>query len=60
MENSICKEHSGLKARIGALEGNVTELWSHWNGMQKMIIGIFIALSLNLIGVIIILIKGMA
>jgi len=53
MENSICKEHSGLKARIGALEGNVTELWRKWNGMQKIIITLLLS---NLIGVIILLI----
>ena len=53
MENSICKEHSGLKARIDALEGNVTELWRKWNGMQKIIITLLLS---NLIGVIILLI----
>jgi len=53
MENSICKEHSGLKARIGTLEGNVTELWRKWNGMQKIIITLLLS---NLIGVIILLI----
>ena len=57
--NNVCKAHSGILARIKVCEGNVTELWNHWNGMQKTIIGIFIALSLNLIGVIVILIKNL-
>ena len=53
MENSICKEHSGLIARIKTCEVNVTELWKKWNGMQKIIITLLLS---NLIGVIILLI----
>ena len=54
MENSICKEHSGLVARIVTLEGNVAELWKKWNGMQKIII---IFLLSNMIGMIVLLIE---
>ena len=54
--NYVCKEHSGFKERLKDCEGNVTELWNHWNGMQKMVIGIFVTLSFNLIGVIIIVV----
>ena len=53
MENSICKEHSGLEAKIENCEGNVNELWKKWNGMQKIIITLLLS---NLIGVIILLI----
>jgi len=56
--NYVCKEHSGFKERLKDCEGNVTELWNHWNSMQKTIIGIFIALSMNLLGVVIILIMN--
>jgi len=55
--NGICKAHSGFKAKIEDLESNVSRLWEKWDGMQKMIIGIFVTLSLNLIGVIFILVK---
>ena len=53
MEESLCKEHSGLVARIKTCEGNVTELWNKWNGMQKIIITLLLS---NLIGVIVLLI----
>jgi len=49
MDNSICKQHSGLLARINALEKDVTGLWAKWNGMQKLLFGIFGAVILNLI-----------
>lgn len=50
--NHICKAHSGVLARIEDCEENVKALWQNWNANQKMILGIFITLSLNLIGVI--------
>ena len=58
MENGICKKHSGIERDIRHLEDNVSELWKHWNGMQKTIIAIFVTLSLNLIGVIFLLLRG--
>ena len=54
MGNEICKEHSGLVARLAACEANVTELWKKWNGMQKVIMTLLLS---NLIGVIVLLIK---
>jgi len=54
MEEIVCKEHSGLVARLKTCEGNVTELWNKWNGMQKIIITLLLS---NLIGVIVLLIK---
>jgi len=56
--NYVCKEHSGFEERLKDCEGNVIELWDHWNGMQKTIMGIFIALSMNLLGVVIILVMN--
>ena len=55
--NSICKAHSGFKARIEDCEENVKNLWTKYNNNQKMVLGIFITLSLNLIGVIAVLIR---
>ena len=47
--NSLCKQHSGFKARIETLESNVTELWKKWNGMQKILFMTFGAVILNLL-----------
>lgn len=55
--NAICKEHSGFKARIEDLENNVSRLWKKWDGMQKMVLGVFITLSINLICVILLLVR---
>ena len=57
MENHICKEHSGHEARLNDMENNVQKLWDKWDGMQKTILGIFVTLSLNLIGVIFLLLR---
>lgn len=52
MDNLLCKKHSGLVVQIEKLESNVSQLWKKWDGMQKMIVGIFVALALNLLGII--------
>jgi len=57
--NNLCKAHSGVIERLKDCEGNVKELWKHWNSNQKMVLGIFITLSLNLIGVIALLINSL-
>ena len=57
-ETGVCKEHSGLLARIRALEGNVSELWTKWNGMQKMLVGTLVSALLSFVGVIVLLIRG--
>jgi len=49
MENSICKQHSGLLAKIDALEKQVTGLWAKWNKMQALLFVIFGGVILNLI-----------
>lgn len=59
--SSVCKKHSGIKAKIEILERNVSELWRKWDSMQKMLIGIFVTLSLNLIvGIILLLLRAYA
>lgn len=57
MANEVCKAHSGIVAKIETLEANVQKIWENWNSLQKMIIGIFVALSLNLIGIIFVLLR---
>ncbi len=47
--NQLCKAHSGFKARIETMEGQMQELWKKWNGMQKMLFMIFGAVILNLV-----------
>ena len=57
LNDSICKAHSGIIARIKNCEDDVKTLWSKWDGMQKMTLGIFITLSLNLIAVVFLLLR---
>ena len=62
VDNNICNQHSGFKAKIETLEDNVLRLWNKWDSMQKTVLGVFVVLSMNLVGVIVILImsiKGM-
>lgn len=55
LQNNRCKAHSGLEAKIEILEDNVKRLWTKWDKMQNIVIGIFVTMSLNLIAAIIIL-----
>ena len=57
--NGFCKQHSGFESRIKHLEDNVLGLWDKWDNMQKTILGIFVALSLNLIGVVALLMRAL-
>lgn len=57
MENYICKQHSGHEERLKKLEDNVKDLWNKWDFMQRLTLGIFITMVLNLVGVIFTLIK---
>ena len=56
-QNGTCKEHTGIVERVKDCEDNVKNIWKKWDGMQKMILAIFVALSLNLIGVIFLLLR---
>lgn len=57
MNNELCKEHSGFKARIAKLEDNVSQLWRKWDNMQKMVFVIFGGIIINLVGVILLLLR---
>ena len=57
INNSVCKAHSGIIARIKNCEDDVKALWNKWDSMQKMTLGIFITLSLNLIAVVFLLLR---
>jgi hypothetical protein len=52
-----CNEHSGFEARIKSVEDNVKSLWNRWDWIQKIVLGVFITLSLNLIGVIALIVR---
>ncbi len=52
---NICKAHSGFDARIKNMEDNVKRLWTKWDKMQTIVIGIFVTMSLNLITAVVIL-----
>jgi len=54
MNGDQCHAHSGICKTVKTLEANVTELWKNWNGMQKILIGIFVGVIMNLIGVIVV------
>ena len=54
MNNELCHAHSGTCKSIKVLEANVTQLWDKWNGMQKVVIGIFVGIIMNLIGVVVV------
>ena len=58
-DNNLCKQHSGFLARIDSLEDNVHDLWTKWNGMQKLLIGTLISALLSFTGVAILLIRSM-
>ena len=53
--NTLCKAHSGLNARLDTAEDNVSRLWKKWDSMQKLLIGSLLAGMFNLAGIIVIL-----
>lgn len=57
--DNFCKQHSGFEARIEDVEDDVSTLWKKWDGMQKMVMGIFITLSLNLICIVFLILRTM-
>ena len=57
MCDSVCKAHSGFVSDIRTLERNVTNLWSKWDNMQRLLIGTLVSTCLSLIGVIFLLVK---
>ena len=48
--NGVCKQHSGFESRIHTLEDNVEKLWTKWDSVQKLLIGILTGVILNLVG----------
>ena len=59
MERDTCKEHTGVVSRLATCEHLTEKLWGEIKSMQKMTLGIMVALSMNLVGVIFILILQM-
>jgi len=56
-ENNTCKAHSGFKTDIINMKADISKLWEKWDTMQKTIIAIFVTLSLNLVGIIFLLLR---
>ena len=54
MSDELCHAHSGICKTVKTLEDNVTELWKNWNSMQKVLIGIFVGVIMNLVGIIVV------
>ena len=50
LDSQFWKDHFGLLERAKNLEDNVSKLWTKWDSMQKMVVGILVGLILNLIG----------
>jgi len=44
--------------RIKELENDVKALWDKWDGMQRLILGMFVTLAFNLVGIIALLAKN--
>jgi len=57
-QNTVCKAHSGVKSDIENMKNDIKKLWEKWDNMQKTIIAVFVTLSLNLLGVIFLLLRG--
>lgn len=55
--NKICKRHSGVEEAINTLKDDVSMLYKKWDWLQKTVIGIFAAICVNLIMVIVLLAK---
>ena len=55
---ALCNEHSGFNVKLNTLENNVRQLWKRWDWLQKIVLGIFITLSLNLLGILALLAKS--
>ena len=48
----ICMAHSGMCKAVKDLEEDVRELWSKYNGMQKLLIGTLVSSLFTLMGMI--------
>lgn len=55
----VFKDHSGIVARVEMQEEQMKSVWEKWEWAQRMIIGIFVTLSLNLIGVVFLVVRTM-
>ncbi len=57
MNNEVCFKHSGMEAKVDALEDNVSKLWTKWDSIQKLLIGTLTSAFLSLIGIIFLLLR---
>lgn len=52
----VCGDHSGICARVKTLEGQVNILFDKWDSMNTKLTAALVALSLNLVGIVALLI----
>ena len=52
MRDEVCLKHSGICARVKALEENMTSVWNKWDNVQKLLIGTLVSALLSLAGVV--------
>ena len=51
-ETDVCLKHSGICARVKALEEDMKSLWLKWDNVQKLLIGTLVSALLSLAGVV--------
>ena len=51
-KDEVCLKHSGICARVKALEDDVKSLWLKWDNVQKLLIGTLVSALLSLAGVV--------
>lgn len=56
-ETDVCLKHSGICARVKALEDDVRSLWDKWDSVQKLLVGTLVSTTLSLMGVIFLLLR---
>lgn len=58
LNSQFWKEFYGMLQRTKTLEEKVSKLWEKWDWGQKMVVGILVAMLLNLMGVIWLITNG--
>ena len=56
-KDDVCLKHSGMCAKVKALEDDVKSLWDKWDNVQKLLIGTLVSTSLSLMGVVFLLLR---
>ena len=57
--NETCPNHLEMYNKIKELEVDVSKLQDRWDNIQKLLIGTLVSISLNLMGIIFLLLRGL-